>query len=299
MWSPLLVTAALLVSGCTAPVGVRRISVHDEHRQLTRTALTDADASDVAQIVLRRHNLVELYAEYPETALMRLRAIVISGDGRDDDLFALAELSYLYAQQAGSRPHALASALYAYAYLFPDDPAERPDGIDPRFRWACDIYAEGLMQALREPGARALGLEGGTYPLPFGSLAVTFDRSELMWGSRMLTDPVPVSEYEIYGMRNRYRQPGIGVALAAQTVPMAEGTRADKLIEEKVRVPGAIVLRLDHPRQQIAGTALNGQLDLLLQAAEHPCAAAPPRNKSEKQPARHAFSGFGVAWYRR
>jgi pimeloyl-ACP methyl ester carboxylesterase len=262
MWRPVLVTAVLLAAGCTAPVGVRRISVHDEHRQLNRTALTDAEPSDVSQIVLRRHNMVALYAEYPETALMQLRELVISGNGTNDDLFALAELSYLYAQQTGSRPHALASALYAYAYLFPDDLAERPVGIDPRFRWACDIYAEGLTQALREPDAKALTVQGGTYPLPFGSLAVTFDSSDLVWGSRTLTDLTPVAEYEIYGMRNRYRQPGIGVALAAQTVAVEEGTAADRLIQEKMRVPATIVLRLDHPREQIANTALTGELHL-------------------------------------
>lgn len=262
MWRPLLATAALLAAGCTAPVGVKRISVHDEHRQLTRNALTEAEASDVSQIILRRHNLVELYAADPEAALARLRQVVVSGDGGNDDLYALAELSYLYAAQTNSRPHALAAALYAYAYLFPDDPAQRPQAIDPRFRWACDIYAEGLTQALREPGAKALQLESATYPLPFGSVAVTFDADDLVWGSRMLTDLVPVSEYEIYGLRNRYRQPGIGVSLAAQTVPVGASTPADQLIEEKVRVPATVLLRLASPRQQIATSALNGQLEL-------------------------------------
>ena len=160
-------------------------------------------------------------------------------------------------QRTESRPHALAAALYAYAYLFPDDPAERPEGIDPRFRWACDIYAEGLTQALREPGAQALQRGGRHVPaaLRHPDRHVR-RRASWCWGSRMLTDLVPVSEYEIYGLRNRYRQPGIGVALAAQTVPLGEGTPADRLIEDKVRVPATLVLRLDHPRQQIAATAL-------------------------------------------
>jgi pimeloyl-ACP methyl ester carboxylesterase len=262
MWRGLLATAALVAVGCTAPVGVKRISVHDEHRQLTRNALTEAEASDVSQIILRRHNLVELYEADPEGALARLRQVVVSGDGGNDDLYALAELSYLYAVQADSRPHALAAALYAYAYLFPDDPAQRPQAIDPRFRWACDIYAEGLTQALREPRAKALNLQSAAYPLPFGTFSLTFSANDLTWGSRMLTDLVPVSEYEVYGLRNRYRQPGIGVPLAAQTVPVGTSTPADQLIEEKVRVPASMVLRVDTPRQQIATSALHGQLEL-------------------------------------
>jgi pimeloyl-ACP methyl ester carboxylesterase len=262
MWRLRFAIVALLAAGCTAPVGVKRISVHDEHRQLTRNALTAGEASDVSQIILRRHNLVELYAADPEAALAALRQVVVSGAGGNDDLYALAELSYLHAARANSRSHALAAALYAYAYLFPDDPTQRPEAIDPRFRWACDIYAEGLTQALREPGAKALQLESATYSLPFGSVSVTFNADDLLWGSRMLTDFVPVSEYEIYGLRNRYRQPGLGVSLAAQTVPVGARTPADQLIEEKVRVPATALLRLDDPRQQIATSMLNGQLEL-------------------------------------
>jgi pimeloyl-ACP methyl ester carboxylesterase len=241
---------------------VKRISVHDEHRQLTRNALTEESASDVAEIVLRRYNLVQVYADHPPVALEKLRQVVISGRGGNDELYALAELSYLPAAAAKSKPDALAAAIYAYAFLFPGDPEQRASGIDPRYRWACDIYAEALTQVLREPGERSLKIAAGTYPLPFGSIAIAFDEGELVWGSRLLTDPIPVSEYEIHGLRNRYRQPGIGVSLAAETVAVGEGTPSDKLIGEKTRVPATVVLRLEEPRRQIAGTSLTGRLDL-------------------------------------
>jgi pimeloyl-ACP methyl ester carboxylesterase len=256
------VLAAVVGAGCAAPVGVRRVSVHEEHRQLTNNALTVDEASDVAQIMLRRYNLVALFDAQPAAALAKLRDVVVSGAGGGDELYALAELSYLYAARAQSRPYALAAALYAYAFLFPDPVDQRPQAIDPRYRWACDIYAEGLTQTLREPGEKSLRLEGGTYPLPFGSMAIEFDRRNLMWGSRMLTDFVPVSEYEIYGMRNRYRQPGIGVALAAQTLATADGGAGDKLMDDRMRVPATAVLKFDDPRQQITATTLYGRLDL-------------------------------------
>lgn len=250
------------MAACTAPVSVRRISVHDEHRQLTNNALTEDQASDAAQIVLRRHNLVEMFEQQPEAALQRLRSVVISPDGSNDDLYALAELSYLYGQRINSRPQALAAALYAYAYLFPVDQADRPEAIDPRFRWACDIYAEGLTQTLREPGDKYLTVAGGDYPLPYGTITIAVDPREMVWGSRVLTDLMPVSEYEIHGLRNRYRQPGIGVGIAAATEPLGEGTPGDRLLDDRVRVPASLVLTMDAPRQQIAGTALQGQLDL-------------------------------------
>jgi pimeloyl-ACP methyl ester carboxylesterase len=248
--------------GCTPPVGVRRISVAEEHSGFNRNALTSPQPSDVSQIVLRRYNLVTLFEQQPQLALSRLRDLVVSGRGGNDEIFALAELSYLYSVQAQSRPDALAAAVYAYAYLFPDDPADRPSAIDPRYRWACDIYAEGLTQTLRGPGGATLHLQSGAYPLPFGTLTVEFDPAELVWGSRRLKDFVPVSEYAIRGLNNRYRQPGIGVALAAQTEKIGEGTPADALIEDKVRVPATVLLRLEHPRQQIAGAELHGLLDL-------------------------------------
>src|SRR5262249_19162962 len=77
-----------------------------------------------------------------------------------------------------------------------------------------------------------------------------------------LTDFVPVAGYAVYGLRNRYRQPGIGVPVAAQTMPMGAGAPGDWLIEDKVRVPGTLVLRLDHPRKQIVETTLLGRLNL-------------------------------------
>ena len=41
--------------------------------------------------------------------------------GDDDRLFALAELSFLHAERTGDRAYFLASAVYAWALLFPGD----------------------------------------------------------------------------------------------------------------------------------------------------------------------------------
>jgi len=257
-----LLMMATVAGGCTAPVGVHRISVREEHEELTRNALTTQEPSDQAEIVLRRYNLVDLYANDPQLALSRLREVVVSGRGDNDELYALAELSYLYAAKSGSKPYAMSAAVYAYAYLFPDDTEQRPEGIDPRYRWACDMYAEALTQALQEPGGRTLRLQGGPYELSFGTIELDFDEHDLIWGSRQLTDIVPVAGYSIYGLRNRYRQPGIGIPLAAETRPIGAGTPADQLVEDKVRVPGTVVMRMFHPRQQIAETTLHGRIDL-------------------------------------
>jgi len=249
-------------SGCTPPVGVQRISPKEENRELTSNALNSGEASDVSRIVLRRYDLVSTFDEDPTTALARLRDVVVSGRGGNDELFALAELSYLYAVEAQSRPDALAAAVYAYAFLFSDAPDQRPQAIDPRYRWACDIYAAALTAALRAPGEASLSLQAGTYPLPFGTMTVDFDPTQLQWANRTMTEFLPVSDYEVQGLRNHYRQHGIGVPLAPKTVEGGSDVQTDDLIAKRVRIPSTLVLYVDNPREQLAGGALHGRLEL-------------------------------------
>ena len=237
------------------------VSPREAHRQLTSSALTADTPSDATQIVLRRYNLVDTFDKEPAKDLALLREVVVSGRGGSDELFALAELSYLHASATQSRPDALAAAVYAYAFLFPTDAAQRPQAIDPRYRSACDLYAEGLTEALKEPESNSLALQSSVYPLPFGTLAVTFDSAALRWGNRTLIDFVPVAEYTVHGLRNRYRQPGIGVPVAAKTQSLGEAP-ADDFVARRERVPATVFLRLDDPRQQITGTALRGDLEL-------------------------------------
>ena len=64
-----------------------------------------------------------------------------------DTLFALAELSFHHAEQAGKNEHYLAAAIYAYAFLLPEDGTPQPDPLDPRRRLAADIYNLGWFEA--------------------------------------------------------------------------------------------------------------------------------------------------------
>ena len=252
---------ALATAGCSAPVGVKRLSPRQQYRQLASNALTADDPSDASQIVLRRYNLADTYADQPELALTTLRAATFGYGGGSDELFALAELSYRYAEHSGSREYALAAALYAYAFLFPVDPALRPEAVDARSRWAADIYAGGLTQTLTGPDGRTLQLQGGAHPLPWGTADIHFDASETKWSGRTLTDFVPTEQYEIHGLNNRYRQPGIGVPLA--TKPSAsEAGNGDDMVVEQIRVPATVILRVDDPRRQIAGDTIEADLDV-------------------------------------
>lgn len=253
-----------VLAACSAPVGVKHLSPREQQRQLASNALTTDEPSDASQIVLRRHNLAATYEDQPELALVTLRAVALAERPTGDELFALAELSYRHAQASGSQPYALAAAVYAYAFLFPADPAQRPSPIDARLRWAADIYAAGLSRAMADADSNTLVLKTTSLALPWGTLEIEIDTDEMEWSGRRLSDFVPTAQYELYGLNNRYRQPGIGVPLAAKPLSDVEVESEGDLIQEKVRVPVTAVLRIADPRRQVGAAVITGALDLIL-----------------------------------
>src|SRR5262249_41616411 len=104
--------------------------------------------------------------------------------GDEDRLFALAALSFLQAERTGDRSYFLASAIYAYALLFPEGSDVRLPRSDPRVRLAYDLYNQGLARGLSGPAPvrtaqfsddetlAEVHLESGTHVLPFGKLVV-------------------------------------------------------------------------------------------------------------------------------
>ena len=58
----------------------------------------------------------------------------------EDRLFALAELSFLHAKKTEDRFYYIASAVYPAAFLLPGPHGTAPQGIDPRLRWAANLY---------------------------------------------------------------------------------------------------------------------------------------------------------------
>src|SRR5262249_752056 len=67
------------------------------------------------------------------------------------------------------------------------------------------------------------------------------------WGNRELTKFTPVGELEVRGLRNRYREPGIGAALAASTTPIDPA--AWDFVPPRVKVPVTALLRIENARQ--------------------------------------------------
>jgi pimeloyl-ACP methyl ester carboxylesterase len=231
-------------------------------RQLTGYVLTNGQLSLAAENTLRRHLLTQRFQDTPEQALAELHAAAVRDDN-PDALFALAELSFYHAKQSGQRSYYLAAAVYAFVFLFPGEAGTPPNAIDPRLRAACDLYSRGLTQGFRSEDDTEVEVRAGVFPLPFGTLTVTFDESQLRWaGDRRLTDFIPAADLQISGLNNRYRRPGIGAPIAASTVPLNPERGVNDFVAPKVKVPSNLFLRIAQPRQGLARGHLQAALEL-------------------------------------
>jgi pimeloyl-ACP methyl ester carboxylesterase len=184
--------------------------------QLTRNVLSEGVPSPSTDIVLHIFDLSEAYFDDPRGTLKKLHERLLVTDRPGLIAFALAELSYLYAKKGVQPSYYLAAAMYAYLYLFPENPANQPYPLDSRIRVAADLYNRSLTLAFRSQDLTTMTLNAGSHPLPFGILQVELSEESLHWGNRKLTNFIPTAELEVRGLQNRYRQAGIGVPLAAE-----------------------------------------------------------------------------------
>jgi pimeloyl-ACP methyl ester carboxylesterase len=256
-----LMILLLAPAGCATPVGVERSDSESVHRELTGNVLSTGQLSDFSQNVLRFGGIAEVAEDDPEAALATIHEAVVTGLAGPSAMFAYAELAFKHASEGGGRPYYLASAVYAFAYLFPEGEDEAPNPFDPRYRWAVELYNLAITKAFETgDGNPQFELRSGTYDLPFGRLDVTFDPDELVWGELQFTEFAPAAEFKVRGLRNRYRRPGLGAPLAAATSPLeaVEGFQ----VAARQRAPVTAVLRLDGARSALADGQLHGQLEL-------------------------------------
>jgi hypothetical protein len=248
----------LLVTGCATPIGVKYVDRRIAYHSLTANVLSAERPSAFSARELMNSNLYQRFEDEPETALAELHA-GLAPKGDEDRLFALTELSFAHAENTGERSYYLAAAVYAIAFLLPGEHGTPPRGIDPRLRWAADIYNQALTRAAmieQKPIPR-----GGTFKLPFGELTVEFEDKDLIWAGYRLTNFVPAADVEVRGLRNRYRIPGVGAALAASLEPLEGPATNRSQIPPKLRVPVTAFLRLDDPRSALGSGKLKGKLE--------------------------------------
>jgi pimeloyl-ACP methyl ester carboxylesterase len=259
---------ALILSGCATPVSVKHVDIPTAYRIQTASAISSTQPSNASSIVLRQHGLQDRFETEPAVVLAELHKGLEPVDD-DDQLFALAELSLLHAQQTNDRAYYLASAVYAWSLLYPGDgKGMRIPPTDPRFRLAYDIYNQAVAQGLAAPSEAEkdeVRLKAGSYKLPFGTLQVTLDESGLSWGGYPLERFISTTALEVDGLRNRYHNAGIGVPLAASLAKtQVSGKKAvgsDRL-GQYTKVPVTALLRFDNAHANLSKGMIKGRIEV-------------------------------------
>src|SRR5690242_21943770 len=97
---------ALAAGGCVTPIGVTRVDPRTAQFELTANALNTDRPSSFSTQQLLNLDLYQLFSDDPKEALARLhKGLAPTGD--EDRVFALAELSFLYAESSGDRSYYL------------------------------------------------------------------------------------------------------------------------------------------------------------------------------------------------
>jgi pimeloyl-ACP methyl ester carboxylesterase len=280
-----LLALALVFAACaSSPVGVTRVDPSAVHQRLTRSALSTRQLSPQTHNVLLEANLDALFDDNPEKALEHLHDLAVSGSGGPPQLFAVAEASFLHAERTGKRSYYLAAAVYAWAYLFPEDPTEAPSAFDPRFRLAANLYNRGLTSALETGENRQIVLNGGTLDLPFGQLDVAFDRAQLVWQGRRMTGFAPIAEFRVFGLQAHYRKPGLGAPMAASLAPLASENQPKDLLRAELTLPVTALLRSPRSRTALAWPPLASTLEVHVPDASEVVEIAGRRVPLETEP---------------
>ena len=266
--SALLSGVLLLASACATPIGVSRADPQSLYRALTRNVLSAGEPSAPTEQLLQRRGLYDRFKEDPEATLAQLRG---TGSALNPNvLFALAELSFFHAEKERKQDYYLAAAVYAYAFLVHGERrVSAVPAADPRVRLAGDLYNLGLSLGLKvsppESGVDEVVLTDRTLALPFGQLELRADPDTFLWGSYRMSRFIPLIEYKVRGLRNRYRQPGVGAPLAAEVTPVGSGPEAEaarKRIPPRVKVPVTAFVRLENVSQGIVEGRVRGRIEV-------------------------------------
>lgn len=262
-------SAALLLSGCVAPISADRVTLRQAYEQVDANALRTGKPSASTAVVLHRYGLDHLAEKHMDQAVRELHEKALQS-GERDLLFALSEASYVAAEQIrrsvkawdqrDPRDFYLGSAVYAWLFLFGDSRDPLPSAFDRRFRVACDLYNCSLGVALTDSKSTnaVIKAESSRRRLPVGELEVISSRTGFPPEVQDFAQVLMADQYKVRGLSVRNREPGIGV-------PVICVERGNIRYGVPRCVPGTVVLR--GPSSLAALSARTAQFPLELHAA--------------------------------
>jgi pimeloyl-ACP methyl ester carboxylesterase len=213
----------LWLAGCTAPIGANQASLQTVYKKASANGLS-GQVSGRSQMVLHRYGLQDSYSKAPAETLRQLHETACKDDRRDL-LFALADLSYHYADRLESSPkrwepkqardYYLSAAIYAYLYLLGPAREPAPDSFDRRFRMACDLYNGGLARGLgsRVRTNAVVVLDGGVRQLPPGRVDIELETNSFPFDLSGFERFLSADQFLVRGLSTRDRQSGMGAPL--------------------------------------------------------------------------------------
>ena len=257
-----LAAALVLATACGNPVGVKRMDPVSVQRELTRSILTSDALSATTKNVLFQHDLVERWQDDPKGTIAALHEVVAKGDARRNEVFALTELTYAYAEREGDRSYYRAAAVYAWLFFFPGNDDTQLRALDTRVRVAADLYNRSVAEGFLFGEERDFVPQDGSYEVPFGRLDVDFDPKELIRGTRRMTRFVPVADLDVEGLPTRYRWSGVGAPLAASTEPIDPAKGYSDYVQPWAKVAVTALLRMDDVEKQLPTGRVSARLTL-------------------------------------
>ena len=108
-------------------------------------------------------------------------------------------------------------------------------------------------------------LDAGTKLLPFGEMTLTVEPSQFLWGGYRFIRFIPVGEFVVRGLSNRYRQAGVGAALAAEVEAVGSDAAAEiarKRIPPRIKIPVTAFVRFAEPLRALTEGKIQGQIEL-------------------------------------
>ncbi|MBM3823049.1 MAG: hypothetical protein FJ404_09220 [Verrucomicrobia bacterium] len=211
--------------GYHSPIGVSSVSPRRAYEQVNASALTGTRLSAGTLTVLHRYNLSEHSRSNSDRVLRDLHDIAL-GDARRDVLLALSEVNFAEGERALRSPKTsrraqaagcfLASAAYAYWFLFSEDKRDPPPAAyDREFRLACDLYNRALVPALSVGRTGRIQFLAGRRELSVGSMDITVERPRFPWELSRFERFEPSDRFAVRGVSVRLRDPGLGLPFIA------------------------------------------------------------------------------------
>ena len=271
----------LLISGCRAPIGADKAPPREVFQQVYGNALVTSRTSDNTLAILHRFDLEQQFNETPDATIRLLHQKAVESGDRDL-LYALSELNYIEGERVqrivkpwdprDARDYYLASAVYAWFFIFNNATNQTSVEYDDRFRSACNFYNAGLSWALtaRDTTNAVAILQSGTRRLPVGEMDIQLSQPGFATPLNQFSKFVVADQFLVRGLTVRNIQAGLGAPL------IAVGKSTNDVKWSRC-APATAFLRIDGTLADLGSNQCKGSLELYspfttrtTQAQNHP-----------------------------